>query len=68
MVFIIFSVAKNIKLCVLNTHLESEQNGSTERIRQFQIIIDKIRQVPNEYTAILGGDMNVRENEVIFFF
>ncbi|NWH62028.1 TYDP2 phosphodiesterase, partial [Geococcyx californianus] len=52
------------ELCLMTSHLESTKNSSTERMKQLQIVLNKIQKESESTTVIFGGDTNLRDNEV----
>ncbi|NWU95406.1 TYDP2 phosphodiesterase, partial [Upupa epops] len=53
-----------IELCLMTSHLESTKNHSKERIKQLQIVLDKMQKESESTTVIFGGDTNLRDSEV----
>ena len=49
---------------LLNTHLESTQEHSDERVRQLEKCLDIMTRRPGDRTVIFGGDLNMRDKEV----
>ena len=49
---------------LLNTHLESTQEHSEERVRQLEKCLDIMTRRPGDRTVIFGGDLNMRDKEV----
>ncbi|XP_064117055.1 tyrosyl-DNA phosphodiesterase 2-like isoform X2 [Macrobrachium nipponense] len=54
----------NVKLSLLNTHLESLREYSNKRKEQMKICFEKIKSSPSSVTTIFGGDLNARDHEV----
>uniref|UniRef100_A0A8C4UU22 Tyrosyl-DNA phosphodiesterase 2 n=1 Tax=Falco tinnunculus TaxID=100819 RepID=A0A8C4UU22_FALTI len=52
------------ELCLMTSHLESTKNHSKERMKQLQIVLDKMQKESESTTVIFGGDTNLRDNEV----
>ena len=50
---------------LLNTHLESTQEHSEERVRQLEKCLDIMTRRPGDRTVIFGGDLNMRDKEVV---
>ncbi|NWH77806.1 TYDP2 phosphodiesterase, partial [Piaya cayana] len=57
------SVSGN-ELCLMTSHLESTKNSSTERVKQLQIVLNRMQEEPESTTVIFGGDTNLRDSEV----
>ncbi|NXU62719.1 TYDP2 phosphodiesterase, partial [Horornis vulcanius] len=53
-----------IELCLMTSHLESTKNHSQERIKQLQIVLNKMQKESESTTVIFGGDTNLRDSEV----
>jgi tyrosyl-DNA phosphodiesterase 2 len=53
-----------LKLQLINTHLESTKDHSTERIKQLKDSFKTVQDFPEEYTVLLAGDLNLRDKEV----
>lgn len=52
---------------MINTHLESSQKYAQTRIEQFRTCVKKMNQLVtknDKALCILGGDLNIRDNEV----
>ncbi|NXU91776.1 TYDP2 phosphodiesterase, partial [Xiphorhynchus elegans] len=52
------------ELCLMTSHLESTKNHSEERIKQLQIVLNKMQKESESTTVIFGGDTNLRDKEV----
>ncbi|NWW86702.1 TYDP2 phosphodiesterase, partial [Rhynochetos jubatus] len=52
------------ELCLMTSHLESTKNHSKERIKQLQIVLNKMQAESESTTVIFGGDTNLRDSEV----
>uniref|UniRef100_A0A8B9MD91 Tyrosyl-DNA phosphodiesterase 2 n=1 Tax=Accipiter nisus TaxID=211598 RepID=A0A8B9MD91_9AVES len=52
------------ELCLMTSHLESTKNHSKERMKQLQIMLNKMQKEPESTTVIFGGDTNLRDSEV----
>jgi tyrosyl-DNA phosphodiesterase 2 len=53
-----------VKLCLLNTHLESTKEFSDQRVVQFKQCLDEMRRAKDDVTVIMAGDLNIRDSEV----
>ncbi|KAM6142992.1 tyrosyl-DNA phosphodiesterase 2 [Phoenicopterus ruber ruber] len=52
------------ELCLMTSHLESTKNHSKERMKQLQIVLNKMQKESESTTVIFGGDTNLRDSEV----
>ncbi|NXF38866.1 TYDP2 phosphodiesterase, partial [Nyctibius bracteatus] len=52
------------ELCLMTSHLESTKNHSKERMKQLQIVLNKMQSESESTTVIFGGDTNLRDSEV----
>ncbi|NXE20520.1 TYDP2 phosphodiesterase, partial [Ardeotis kori] len=52
------------ELCLMTSHLESTKNHWKERIKQLQIVFNKMQKESESTTVIFGGDTNLRDSEV----
>ncbi|NXT48399.1 TYDP2 phosphodiesterase, partial [Pluvianellus socialis] len=52
------------ELCLMTSHLESTKDHSKERVRQLQIVLNKMQQESESTTVIFGGDTNLRDSEI----
>ncbi|NXX89744.1 TYDP2 phosphodiesterase, partial [Centropus bengalensis] len=52
------------ELCLMTSHLESTKDSSTERVKQLQIVLNKMQKESESTTVIFGGDTNLRDSEV----
>ncbi|NXL90175.1 TYDP2 phosphodiesterase, partial [Alectura lathami] len=57
------SVSGN-ELCLMTSHLESTKDHSKERVKQLQIVLNKMKEESESATVIFGGDTNLRDSEV----
>lgn len=57
------SVSGN-EICLMTSHLESTKNHSKERMKQLQIVLNKMQMESESNTVIFGGDTNLRDSEV----
>jgi endonuclease/exonuclease/phosphatase family metal-dependent hydrolase len=56
----------NIKICAMTAHLESTTEFSKQRVEQLKRCFDEISEQDNECLVFFGGDLNLRDSEVIF--
>lgn len=54
----------DLKLNLLNTHLESTGEFARERVEQLKLSFAKMKESPPEVTTIFAGDLNLRDKEV----
>ncbi|NXI65405.1 TYDP2 phosphodiesterase, partial [Anseranas semipalmata] len=52
------------ELCLMTSHLESTKDHSKERVKQLQIVLNKMQKESESTTVIFGGDTNLRDSEV----
>lgn len=57
---------KGQKLCLMTSHLESGKPHAEERMRQLQLLLKKMTEVPDDVNVLFGGDTNLRDAEVCF--
>lgn len=50
---------------LLNSHLESTKDHATERKSQLKIALQQMEKAPDSVNVIFGGDLNLRDKEVI---
>lgn len=55
----------DLKLCLLNSHLESTAQHSAERIKQLKICFKEMSEIDRNVNVIFGGDLNMRDKEVL---
>ncbi|KAB7499836.1 Tyrosyl-DNA phosphodiesterase 2 [Armadillidium nasatum] len=53
----------SLKLRLLNSHLESTQDGAEERKAQFRKALKILKAGSKEHTSIFAGDLNLRDKE-----
>ncbi|XP_029650669.1 tyrosyl-DNA phosphodiesterase 2 [Octopus sinensis] len=58
-------VIKDVPVLLINTHLESMAGHATERQRQLNIGFKKVLETDKKRTVIFGGDLNLREKELV---
>jgi len=66
---VVTGVWQKLKIKLVNSHLESMKDYSSQRKVQFKECLQKLQEMmseddPSETLAIFGGDLNVRDNEV----
>lgn len=49
----------------MTSHLESTASHAEERVRQLKIALKQLKAAAKEKTAIFGGDLNMRDKEVV---
>jgi tyrosyl-DNA phosphodiesterase 2 len=55
---------EKVKISLFNVHLESTGKCSKKRMQQLEECISEIKQLGEDTTVILAGDMNIRDKEV----
>ncbi|CAD5206558.1 unnamed protein product [Bursaphelenchus okinawaensis] len=56
---------RNLKLCLINTHLESEKSHTDARQTQFKECMETVKEsLDDEAMVLFGGDLNLRDAEV----
>ncbi|XP_062266375.1 tyrosyl-DNA phosphodiesterase 2 [Platichthys flesus] len=55
---------KGQKLCLMTSHFESCKAHSAERMKQLQVVMQRMREAPDDVTVLFGGDTNLRDTEV----
>jgi len=53
-----------VKISFMNVHLESTKDFAKERVEQLEKCLSEIKLLNDDTTAILAGDMNIRDKEV----
>ncbi|KAL3891595.1 hypothetical protein ACJMK2_003851 [Sinanodonta woodiana] len=56
---------KGIKFDILTSHLESTKEYGKERKNQLKIAFESVRRADADRTVIFGGDLNLRDDELI---
>lgn len=52
------------KIALLNTHLESTADYTTQRREQLKQCFEIAKSFPADYNVLFGGDLNLRDNEL----
>ncbi|XP_042362106.1 tyrosyl-DNA phosphodiesterase 2 [Plectropomus leopardus] len=55
---------KDQKLCLMTSHLESCKGQAEERMKQLRVVMQRMREAPDDVTVLFGGDTNLRDTEV----
>lgn len=55
---------KDQKLCLMTSHLESCKGHAQERMKQLRVVMERMREAPDDVTIVFGGDTNLRDTEV----
>ncbi|KAA8585837.1 hypothetical protein FQN60_007406 [Etheostoma spectabile] len=55
---------KGQKLCLMTSHLESCKGQAVERMKQLRVVMQRMRDAPDDVTVLFGGDTNLRDTEV----
>ncbi|KAG7325785.1 hypothetical protein KOW79_010710 [Hemibagrus wyckioides] len=53
------------ELCLMTSHLESCKDQAAERMKQLKVVLQNIKEEPDNVTVIFGGDTNLRDSEVV---
>ena len=53
-----------VKMSFINVHLESTKDFSKQRLEQLEKCLVEIKQVNEDTTAILAGDLNIRDTGI----
>ncbi|KAM4550038.1 tyrosyl-DNA phosphodiesterase 2 isoform 1-T1 [Fundulus diaphanus] len=55
---------KGQKLCLMTSHLESCKGHAQERMKQLRVVMQRMKDAPDDVTVLFGGDTNLRDAEV----
>uniref|UniRef100_A0A8C9X645 Tyrosyl-DNA phosphodiesterase 2 n=1 Tax=Sander lucioperca TaxID=283035 RepID=A0A8C9X645_SANLU len=55
---------KGQKLCLMTSHLESCKGQAVERMKQLRVVMQRMKDAPDDVTVLFGGDTNLRDTEV----
>ncbi|XP_051247366.1 tyrosyl-DNA phosphodiesterase 2 [Dicentrarchus labrax] len=55
---------KGQRLCLMTSHLESCKGQAEERMKQLRVVMQRMREAPDNVTVLFGGDTNLRDAEV----
>ncbi|XP_013861293.1 tyrosyl-DNA phosphodiesterase 2 isoform X2 [Austrofundulus limnaeus] len=55
---------KGHKLCLMTSHLESCKGHAGERMKQLQVLMQRMKKAPDDINILFGGDTNLRDTEV----
>lgn len=55
---------KGQKLCLMTSHFESCKGHAVERMKQLRVVMQRMREAPDDVTVLFGGDTNLRDPEV----
>lgn len=55
---------KGQKLRILTSHFESCKGHAEERMKQLRVVMDRMKEAPEDVTVLFGGDTNLRDTEV----
>lgn len=50
--------------CLMTSHLESCKGHAEERMNQLRVVMQRMREAPDNVTVLFGGDTNLRDTEV----
>lgn len=59
---------KYIDVCAMTAHLESTAEFSKQRIEQLRKCFKEMLDQDSSYCVFFGGDLNLRDSEVLFFY
>ncbi|KAK3525429.1 hypothetical protein QTP86_031555 [Hemibagrus guttatus] len=51
------------EFCLMTSHLESCKDQAAERMKQLKVVLQNIKEEPDNMTVIFGGDTNLRDSE-----
>lgn len=54
---------KGQKLCLMTSHLESCKGQAQERMKQLRVVMQRMKEAPDDVTVLFGGDTNLRDPE-----
>lgn len=57
-----------VNFCVLASHLESTGDFAKQRMEQLRFCFDRISKIDKKYLVFFGGDLNLRDSEVLLFY
>ncbi|XP_032436185.1 tyrosyl-DNA phosphodiesterase 2 [Xiphophorus hellerii] len=55
---------KGQKLCLMTSHLESCKGHAQERMKQLHMVMQRMKDAPDDVAVLFGGDTNLRDTEV----
>ncbi|XP_047461417.1 tyrosyl-DNA phosphodiesterase 2-like [Mugil cephalus] len=55
---------KDQKLCLMTSHFESCKGHAEERMKQLRVVMQRMKDAPDDVTVLFGGDTNLRDPEV----
>ncbi|XP_029137340.1 tyrosyl-DNA phosphodiesterase 2 isoform X2 [Labrus bergylta] len=55
---------KGQTLCLMTSHFESCKGHAQERMKQMRVVMQRMREAPDDITVLFGGDTNLRDTEV----
>ncbi|XP_071401323.1 tyrosyl-DNA phosphodiesterase 2-like isoform X1 [Centroberyx affinis] len=55
---------KGQNLCLMTSHFESGKSSAEERMKQLQLVMQRMTEAPDDITVVFGGDTNLRDTEV----
>ncbi|XP_056154633.1 tyrosyl-DNA phosphodiesterase 2 [Lampris incognitus] len=55
---------KGHELCLMTSHFESCKGHAAERMKQLSLVMQRMRDAPDNLTVLFGGDTNLRDTEV----
>ncbi|XP_040909326.1 tyrosyl-DNA phosphodiesterase 2 [Toxotes jaculatrix] len=55
---------KGQRICLMTSHLESCKGHAGERMKQLRVVMQRMKEAPDNVTVLFGGDTNLRDTEV----
>ncbi|XP_071401335.1 tyrosyl-DNA phosphodiesterase 2-like [Centroberyx affinis] len=55
---------KGQNVCLMTSHFESCKGHGEERMKQLRLVMQRMREAPDDITVLFGGDTNLRDTEV----
>ncbi|XP_047461151.1 tyrosyl-DNA phosphodiesterase 2 [Mugil cephalus] len=55
---------KDQKLCLMTSHFESCRGHAEERMKQLRVVMQRMKDAPDDVAVLFGGDTNLRDPEV----
>lgn len=49
----------------MTSHLESCKDQAAKRMKQLKVVLQNVKEEPDNMTVIFGGDTNLRDSEVM---
>ncbi|KAM3858485.1 tyrosyl-DNA phosphodiesterase 2-like [Diretmus argenteus] len=55
---------KGQELCLMTSHFESCKGHGEERMKQLRLVMQRMKEAPDNINVLFGGDTNLRDTEV----